>query len=420
MAAATQTATTSRTSEQKVWRIIQGELVEGLQFLCEEFEEVDDLTEEETTTWSARQVLIPINLTEDTGVASIDEFGYEAYPQSVNLNELTIDLVQFNARFNASLLAQYGDKSEAQIKRQLKFQAGTKLAAMGRHFADYFHGVSTAYLAQVSDASTGTTLTHTLIGGYGVSGITTSSFIADKFRAGDRVALIRSAALVTNAIGKIGAVDTTNGYITVTWNGSVTSVSGDYVVKANSMENTTISATDYNKGLVGLIDMTQTASVHGVSNASVSNWDVAFSDTTGGRFTGARIHRGRDEIKNKGGMEPANILFLDQGVYRDMIANERSSLRFADPMGMELDGSVKAKGLKIFSSRRVPPGYATLGVKSSIRKWSLLPKPDGSANWGDGKELIDQNGKVFRMDWPVALVCKKRRNLAYWTGLTRA
>lgn len=420
MAAATQTATTSRTSESKVWRIIQGELVEGLQFLCEEFEEVDDLTEEETTTWSARQVLIPINLTEDTGVASIDEFGYEAYPQSTNLDELTVDLVQFNARFNASMLAQYADKSEAQIKRQIKFQAGSKLQAMGRHFADYFHGVSTGYLSQISDTSTGTTLTHTLIGGYGLAGITTASFLADKYRVNDRVALIRSGVLVTNAIGRVGAIDTTNGLLTVTYNGSVTTVSADFVVKANSMENTTIAASDYNKGLVGLIDMTQSATVHGVANTSKANWDVAYSDTTGGRFTGSKIHRGKDEIKNKGGMEAPNLLVLDQGVYRDMINNERSSLRFTDPFNMELDGSVKAKGIKIFSSRRVPPGYATLAVKSSIKKWSLLPKPDSNFSWGDGKELIDQNGKVFRMDWPVATLIKKRRNLAYWTSLTRA
>lgn len=420
MAAGTQTITTSRTSESKLWRIIQGELVEGIQFLCEEFEEIDDLTEDEATTWSARQVLVPINLTEDTGIASIDEGGYEAYPVSTNLSELTIDLVQFNGRFNASMLAEYADKDEAQIKRQIKFQGGSKLQAMARHFADYFHGASTAYLAQANATQTATTMTITMMNGYGKSTITDAGFIADKFRAGDRIGIINGGNLVANSLGSVGHVDTVNGALTVTFAGSTTVTSADFIVKANSMENATISATDYNKGLVGLIDMTQTASVHGVSNASVPNWDVAYSDTTGGRFTGSKIHRGRDEIKNKGGMEPANLLFVSQGVYRDMINNERSAVRFADPMNIELDGSVKAKGLKIFSSRRVPPGYATLAVKSALKKWSLLPKPDGKFNWGDGKELIDQNAKVFRLDWPVATLVKKRRNLAYWTGLTTA
>lgn len=420
MAAGAQTITTSGSSLDKVWKIIQGELVEGIQFLCEEYEDIEDLSEEETTTFSHRQVFIPINLDEGVGIASIDEGGYEAFPNSTNLRELTVDLIQFNGRFNASMLAQYADKDEAQVKRQIKHQGGSKLNAMARNFADYFHGVSTAYLAQVSATVTGTTLTHTLMGGYGISGITNAAFLADKFRPGERVALINQGALVANALGTVGNVDTTNGAITVTWSGNVTATSADYVVKANSMENTTIAATDYNKGLVGLIDMTQTASVHGVSNSSVANWDVAFSDTSGGRFTGSRIHRGKDEIKNKGGMEPANLLFLDQGVHRDMINNERAALRVSDPMGIELDGSVKTKGTKIFTSRRVPPGYGTLAVKGSIKKWSLLPKPDGKFSWGEGKELIDQNAKVFRMDWPVATLIKKRRNLAYWTNLARA
>lgn len=420
MAAATQTATTGA-SVNKVWRKIQGDIVQGMQFEVEEFGRVGEITVPENTPWSAREVTMPVDIIEGGGIASIGEGGKLARPSTPNMEEITISILQFDGRFNATGLSEFGDKGdENQLERQLKYQGADKLRSMARHFGDYFYGVSTAYLAKVNAALTGTTLTHTLTAGYNQAGITDPTFIADKFRAGDYVALNRgNGTLVTNAIGYVGSVDRTNGALTVTWNGSVTSVSGDTVVKANNMENTTIEGTDYNRGFVGLIDMLTASTVHGLAN-TVARWNPSYSDTAAGRFSGSKLHRADDEIKNYGSSKGVDLVFIDQGVHRDLIAQERAALRVSDPFGMEVDGSIKSKGRKFFPTRRVPPGYVVPVDKSALALWSLTPKPDGRYAWKDGKELIDDDLMVFDMRWPCALVCRSRSKLSYFTGQTRA
>ena len=126
-----------------------------------------------------------------------------------------------------------------------------------------------------------------------------------------------------------------------------------------------------------------------------------------------------DEIGNEGGGKVTHLL-MDQGVRRDWIAYERAGVRFNDPLSMETDGSIKSKGRKILATRRVPPGYVYAFDKSSLSKWTLLPKPDGKFSWGDGKEYIDENAVVFRIDMPVALICRNRKKHAYFTSQTTA
>ncbi len=309
----------------------------------------------------------------------------------------------------------YADKSEAQVEKQLKYQGAHKLRDLSRHFSDYFYGTSNGYLAQASATQTQTTMTITLQGGYGVAGITDAAFIANKFKVGDWIGVINTGALVTNGIGQITAVGATQPRIVVVFNGSCTVTSADYIVKANSKGNTTIAHTDYSRGLVGAVDITTTASVHSLSNSTDANWDVAYSDTTTQRFNGLEVIRADDEIHNKGGGKVTHIL-IDQGVRRDWINYERQSVRFSDPISMETDGSIKSKGRKILPTKRVPPGYVYCFDKSATTKWTLLPKPDGKFSWGDGKEYIDENALVFRIDLPIALVTRNRRKWTYFTS----
>ena len=414
MATADTTVTTSGTSVANIWRIVQGELAQGIQFDNDEWDMVDDFVPPEDLPFSARSVTIPVDMIEGAGIASIPEGGKEARESSPNAREITVTMQQFNGRFNASRLAMYADKSEAQVEKQLKFQGAHKLRDLSRHYSDYFYGTSNAYLAQASATQTQTTMTITLQGGYGVSGITDGTFIANKFKVSDWIAVINGGALVTNGIGRITAV-TTAPRIVVVFNGSCTVTSADYIVKANSKGNTVIADTDYSRGLVGMVDITTTASVHGLSSSTDANWDVAYSDTTTGRFNGLEVIRAEDEIRNEGGGKVTHIL-IDQGVRRDWINYERQALRFSDPMSMETDGAIKSKGRKILPSKRVAPGYVYCFDKSSMSKWALLPKPDGKFSWGDGKEYIDENAVVFRIDMPVALIVRNRKKHAYFTG----
>lgn len=418
MATASTTVTTSGTSVANIWRTIQGDLATGIQFENEEWDMVDDFVPPEDLPFSARSVEIPVDMIEGAGIASIPEGGVEARESSPNVRLITVTMQQFNGRFNASRLALYADKSEAQIERQLRYQGAHKLRDLSRHFSDYFYGTSNAYLAQVSLTNTATTQTLSLMNGYGVSTITDGTFIASKFKVGDYVALVASGALVTNAIGRVGTVNTAPRLV-ITWNGQVEATSGDYVVKANSKGNTALADTDYSRGLVGMVDITTASTVHSLANSTDANWDVAYSDTTSTRFNGTKVIRAEDEIGNEGGGKVTHLL-IDQGVRRDWINYERAAVRFSDPLSMETDGNIKSKGRKILASRRVPPGYVYAFDKSSLSKWTLLPKPNGKFNWGDGKEYIDENALVFRIDMPVALICRNRKKHAYFTGQTRA
>lgn len=419
MATATYSVLTN-SSVNKIYRKVQGDLQTAFQFECEEWDMVDELSEFDID-WSAREITVPLDINEGAGVATLPEGGYEARPYSVNAEEITLSWQHFNKRFTISKMARWVDEKsrDAQIERQIMFQGRQAIRDLQRHYSDYSYGFSTGYLARCS-ATQGAASSHTitLIDAYGVAGIDGAAYLGGLFKDGDWVALVQSGALVSNAIGEVTAVSTSTPSITVTWNGSVSVTANDYIVKANSLENTTITGTDYNRGLVGWLDATSSASVHSLSSSSVPNWDIAYSDTASGQFNGVKLHRAKQEIANEGGGK-LNLLVIDQAVYRDMIKQERAALRFDDAFGMEIDGDVKSKGVKFFQSRRVPAGYVFGADKKSVRKMTLLGKP-GAPGWDDAYKLENQSGFVFNIDWPVAQVWLNRKNLVYFSNQTQS
>lgn len=427
MAAATYSGTTSGSGLNKLWRKVQGKVAIGLNFASAEWMKMDDLPTYDID-WSFREITFPIRITRGGGIASIAEFGYEARPSSPNLEEGTLNWVHFNGRFTASVMAYLVAQNtpDAQIVKQLVYQATSKIDALGEHFSDYFYGLSTAVMALTDTDVSGTSATLTLYAPYGqtdITGTPMKDFIARKFPVGDYVALCASgsdALIDANAIGQITAYSTANGTISVTFIGSVSSytTNGIRVVKSNSLDQT-VTGTDLNRGLVGLIDMARSASLHGLATSSVPDWSVALDDTAGGRFTGIRWHRMKDAVENDGGGK-LTMCAIDQGVYRDMVGMMQAAVRFNDPFALEIDGDIKSKGVTFWKTKRVPPGYVMGWDKSAIRRMTLLQRPKpGSITWKDGVKLIDQSGWVFGIDWPVGMVCQNRKNLAIASGLTR-
>ena len=414
---------TANAAVNNIWRTVQGDLQTAFQFECEEWEMLDDLSEFDID-WSARSITVPVDITEGAGVASIPEGGDEARPSSPNAQEITLTWSLFNKRFTISKTARWIDENsrDAQIERQIVFQGMHGVRDIQRHYSDYSYGFTTAYLARVDDSggalTSGTSHTISLDDAYGVAGIDTASYIGSMFKVGDYVALIASAALVTNAIGVITAVSTSTPSITVTWNASVDPDDGDYVVKANSLENTTIAGTDYSRGLTGWLDAMTSTSVHSLSGSTYPNWTAAYSDTNVGRFSGIKLHRAKQEIMNEGGGKLNHVLW-DQGVERDVLAQERAALRFDNPFSLEIDGDVKSRGVRFMATRRVPPGYVLCADRRSVRKMTLIPKP-GTPAWEDAYKLENKSGYVFCLDFPCAQVFLNRKNLAYFTNQTQS
>lgn len=409
---------TSKTNVNGVWRKVQAPLQVAAQFMVDEWDMLDSLKTFDVD-WSAREITVPLDLSDDVGIASIPEGGYEARPASPNPTDGTLTWILFNGRWTISKTARWIDQMNraAMLERQLLFQGQKKLQAMARRLAEYMYGFSTATICKIASVGSATI---GLKDAYGIAGLgsTTAPFaVTNPFRVGDWIAILNPAGPALREIRKITAVTPATPSITLDADPAADAVN-DLIVFANSLENTTLAGgTDRDNGLIGFLDATSSTSVHGVSGATFDKWNPALSDATGGRFTGPRLQKARQFIANKGGGDLDNVLW-DQGVERDVTAYLQAAVRFSDPYGMSLDGSPKAKGVKFTSTRFVPEGYAFPFVKKSVQKLVLLPKP-GTPSWDDAKPLIDQSGFIFAIDYPCALIWLNRGNTAVFSGLTR-
>jgi hypothetical protein len=415
----TYTVATSKTTVNGVWRKVQAPLQVAAQFMVDEWDMLDDLAEFDVN-WSAREITVPLDLSDDVGIASIPEGGYEARPASPNPTDATLTWILLNGRWTISKTARWIDQINraAMLERQLLFQGQKKLQAMARRLAEYMYGFSTATMAKVVGDAAGVI---TLKDQYGIAGLgsTTAPFaVTNAFRVNDWVAVLNPSGPALRGISKITAVTPATPSITISPDIGTTAAN-DLIVFANSLENTTLAGgTDRDNGLTGFLDAVTSTSLHNVSGASFDKWNPGFTDTTGGRFTGPRLMKARQSCMNKGGGDGIDNILYDQGVERDVIAYLQAAVRFSDPYGMQLDGSPKAKGITFKSTRFVPEGFAFGFLKSKLNKMVLLPKP-GTPSWDDAKPLIDQSGFIFAIDYPCQLVWKNRGNTAYWQSLSR-
>src|SRR5467141_4440824 len=69
-ATATYSVTTSKTDVNGVWRKVQAPLQEAAQYMVDEWDMLDEVQTFEVD-WSAREITMPLDLSDDVGVASI-------------------------------------------------------------------------------------------------------------------------------------------------------------------------------------------------------------------------------------------------------------------------------------------------------------------------------------------------------------
>jgi hypothetical protein len=411
---------TKTTDLNGLWRKIQGPLRIAANFMFPEWDELEDFSEF-NVDWSTREITAPFDLVDDTGVASIREGGKEARPGSVNTVDGTFTWILLNARFSVTKTAKWIDQKNkaAMISSQIQYQGRKKLEAMGRRIKDYFWGFSTGVVAQVGSTITnnGTaTVTFTVTNGYGQSSITNGAYLAQILKANEWIALVRSAALVTNAIGQITSATVSGGVLTVVvaFNGSVTAAASDSIVFANSLENTTLTdGTDYNLAMTGWLDALTSTSVQGISGSTYANWNPGYTNTASGRLTNIEIRKMKQGIDNNSpeGFQ-MDILRMSQGVENDLFDQMQAGLRFDDSFGLEVDGQPKTKGVDWKALRSVPPGFAVGRSKKALQKMVLLPKP-GQPSWDDAEKIQDVSGYVFPIDYPCNMVWTCRGALAY-------
>lgn len=419
---ATYNVTLSKSDVVNLWRKVQGPVRQAANFMYEEWDLLQEL-EDYDVDWSTRTIEAAMDLVEDGNIASIDEGDYEAKPSSVNPVDATFTWVIFNGRFTISKTARWIDEKNkgAMLENQMKWQARKKLEALRRRLANYFYGTPNAVIARAqAGVGAATSSSVDLVDAFGDAGIDDKTYIASLFRVGEWIALLNPTGPAIRQFGKITAVTVgaTYAQITVTWNASVAVTAGDYIVFAASLreETASLASCDYGKGLQGMLHLLTADTVQGISRTTNPKWDVAYANTTAGRFTGIKLRRMKQAISNQGGGRLTDILW-SQGVENDVTSQLMAGVRFNDSFNMEMDGAPKAKGVRIRSTRSMLPGYVIGFDRSSIKKMTLLPPPN-RPTWADAEKIPDRHGFVVPLDYPCQIVVMNRGNLAYESNKT--
>ena len=424
MAAVSYGATTSATLAS-IWRKAQGKLRDAINMKVEEFKWVSDLQDAKLVP-TTREMLVPARFRHGYGIAAISEGAGKAVPSTYAPTDLSFTLNHYQGRFSIPrkiMLIDTNGGGDAQIKQQLAYMALDKLSGFTAYLGDSFYRPSSAISAQtVTTIGGGATTVFTISAGLNQTWITNATYLSNLFQINDRVRLYRNDTnvQVASAVGAVTAKNSSTPSITITWDGAVpTDLGVTYnIVLANSIDNT---QDDYNKGLsANLLDILLASSLHGLTTATEAEWAAAFTDTTGGRFNGPRLMKGLDEIENLSPFE-ADTVIMAKGVHRDVVSNYQGSLRFMNPMAMQIDGKVEAAGVEFKKSRRVPPGFVAAFASDAWGRFFGKPDVENELS-GVGYNDLDESEDYDRLngeaDWVGNLVCTSRRAFAYWRSLT--
>jgi hypothetical protein len=385
-----------------------------------EYEWMDDIPDEDIVP-SGRENLIPLDVTRGYGAHQADDGGFESRTETPPLQEGVFVFNHTNARFSISLRAQAMDKAARGnfIIRQIKYQSIKCIEAVMRKYGLMYYGFSTGYLCQCNGAQGGASShTITLKNGFGLTTISNAAYLAQMFTVGEGVALIRTQALVTNAMGVVTAVSATTPSITVTWAGTVSITDGDFIVYANGVTGGTISETDYNKWNVGLLDALITDSIHSLATSAVPTWAPALYDTNGGSMGFLKTKKLRQALENNGDTTLKRIVYSN-GVENDMQARERGALLWSDSGSMNLDANVKAKGVSFDTSRFTPPTYAFAIGADAMGKKVITEKPDEEQEieYGQLYKAEDRSALKGGVDVISANIIRSRARLAGYGAL---
>jgi hypothetical protein len=421
MSLATKSATSSSTAA-KIWRKVQGTAVDAITMKVEELQLIGNLSNAKLAP-SLREVTRPVIVTRDGGVASIAEGGAKARPMSPAPQEISCSLVHLQKQIAIAdlvLMVQQGSASDTGVVKQFKYQVKMAAQAFAEQVGDYFYGPSSGILATTDTDLAGATDTLTLTAGFNQSWITNAAYLANLFRDGEYIQLLNAGTAVSNAHAVIdaGGRSTSAGTLAITYSGSAPSDStnGLQIVKANSLEST---SNDYNKAFVGLLEALTATSVHSLSGSTYPAWAASYADTTGGRLDGTRLEKAIDAIEDASGESP-NLVIWAKGVKRDVKAQYKAAVQFNDAYAIPMDGDVKHRGLKFFSSRKVPPTFCAIMHDSAVEKFFWKPDEVGSSSMSESDllESEDYTIKVGRIDLVGNLVWNSRSKLGYFRSLT--
>ena len=417
--------TTASTTLVRNYRKVAASVMKGFNTECEEFSWIDDIPESDVTL-SAREMLFPVDLNPAVGAAMIAEAGIEANPVSPALEEGTASLVFMNARFQVSKFARYldGNSRAGMVERQVRYQALKRLEAMANRVGFQFYGYSTGIVAEVANASTALTATYSLRDAFGDDALDSAAYLDQLINVGEFIALANAGTLVANSFGEVVGA-TKNGatsIIVVVHASTVTAAAGNSIHFAN---NAIVSGalnladhSDQNKWPLGLKDMTESSSVHGIAN-TVPNWNPSFVDTASAAFDPTKALKMAWSVENFSGRKLQRLI-VAPGVYFNMAGARSASYRFTDPSDISFDLNLKGRvqDTQWVTSRKVPNGHVFGLARGAVQKLMLTAKPDEGE--GESDKLENRSAHVFSQDLAYALVCRSRRGLGVARNVTES
>lgn len=381
---------------------------------------------------SGLEMRLILNVLFEGGGQMIPDGGYESTTSVQDPQSGTVTFVQYNNRFVLTGLGRLFDKfaTKGQVMKLNYYAAKKCMEGMGRKIGYQTYGYSTGTVAVVDTTATVSTNTNvllkqaygsTLIGATNASSTTNQlTYMAQLFRAiGDLCGPIHSNNVVTNGQGSIVSVSNATGSINVTTaGGSSTWTAGDPIVMFNSVIDTTVAGTELNLWPNGLLDVTQSTSLHGLATSTAPNW-ASYTDTSGGRFGFIKLRKGQQYINNYGGTEP-DTLILSNGVLNDATAAERAARIYPGTSMFDLDGNLKAKGIDIRTSLLAPPALAFLYDSEVYTKLELgdLPSEDGGPDLFEIDKLPNQNLWAASLNYAYLRACTNRAAVACFANLT--
>ena len=428
MAAASNTITTT-SSLSTLMRQVQTKAYKSANFGYDEWNEFQSgrLGRDFKVAWSTRSITVPLDLAQGYGASSIPEGGYEARPSSPALVDATLSFIMINKRITFSRLAEIlrQRSRDAFIENDLTYQGMKAVESLREKFAMMAYGYSTGTVAKISSISTDDLVLKDMYGESGLGSTSHTRRAVDQFQVGDFIAVLNPTgpALRVGGIVEITAITRSTNTITCGASGITNPAADDLIVFANNNENTTMaSGSERNLNLTGLFDLLTSSSLHNVTTSAQPKWAAGYSDTGGGRFTPVKFRKMRQGIQNNGpaGSDITDV-WLAQGVYNDLVAQQEAGVRFTGGGPFELDGEPTAKGVKIHQSRYTPDGTVWgYDRNNSIKKGQLFPGPDEQPfDQESTDKLEDLSAKVASLDFPIFLFTTSRGAMAYATGATQ-
>lgn len=396
----------------------------------EEYDWFDDIPDELITpSDNEMRIVLDVSYQPDY-TAQMPDGGYEAILGTVAPQHGTFTFVQSNIRFSFTTRAQVLEKKAraAFIQQQTLYSSIKAVEQFARKIGLMTYGFSTGTKAVVAaTGSSGTTQNGIQLKNAFGSSLIPGSATADKtylsaiFRVGDPIALIRSGSLIE--FGTVTASPSAGsgvGYIDATFNSAITPTNNDLIVGAAAVTDATLTATDQNRWMLGLLDFLTSSSVHGLATSTAPNWAAGYANTSGGRMSFALQEAMINGLWNNGGVK-LNRAIMSQGVRRDMIAGERAALRY-DSTKFNLNGDIGTDGIKYLTSVLAPPGFFIGWNSDCIGKKVLTDKPDyeGGPSMFELDKVQDRGAFAASYNWIGAKLCTNRAGLGYASSLTES